>query len=465
MNRKLPQSRTFERTLRAPFRFPAQEGRYKDGLDAKPRDPRQFFYQTLTRVSVRHTYYNSSGFLCPDFGFAPTPASAALMAKLGLIFRAEKTGFSVLYDETHKDDLIRFLKRQANAEGEVWTRLSFQMPLESNYFVNLTEIPIATEATAENFYFSNQRAHPWEGLLLLNPGRRVDDRQLLPVVPGQLPVPAVIDGRTIDEVQVYDISGEMVLCVPRCVTNKAASEKNPADFTCADKGTDQCANPIYVNFASLREDKYILKLVDGAGAASELGVLWTFFYPMPLCFIDLLFTSPRGRKPENYPVRDLFSDRPEIVTTDYTLRFERRSTLWNYYIVPPQPGVLEDLRIENLSPFPVEFAGPCKVFLPDGREAFRFLSKQPLPLQEQPECNFRLRGKHKHWPHEKTLVDRLPGASSQQVLPEQPSVSCAELQASLAPREAERPRCRRLIDRVCRAGAERRNYSAIYVYV
>jgi len=343
--------------------------------------------------------------------------------------------------------------------------LSFQLPLASDYFVNRTEIPIATEATRENFYFSNQRAHPWEGLLLLNPGSRVDEQQLLPVVPGQLPVPAEIRQRTIDEVQVYDIAGEMVLCVPRCVTNEAARTKNPADFTCADKGTDQCANPIYVNFASLREDKYTLELVDDTGGSSELDVLWTIFYPMPLCFIDLLFTSPQGRTPENYPVRDLFSDRPEIVATDYTLRFERRSTLWNYYIVPPQPGVLEDLRIENLSPFPVEFAGPCKVFLADGREGFRFLSTQPLPLQEQPECNFRLRGKHRHWPHERTLVDRLPAASSQRVLPEPPGVACAELQASLAPREAEKPRCGSLIDRVCQAGAPRRNYSAIYVYV
>ncbi len=479
MSAKLPASRTFERTLRAPFRFPIKEGRYQDGLQSTQRDPRQFFYQTLMRVAVHHTYYNSSGFLCPAFGFTPTPASAALMAKLGIIFRTEETGFSVLYDEIRQDDLIRFLRRQAE-EGEVWTRLSFQMPLENDYFVNLTEIPIATEASAENFYFSNQRAHPREGLLLLNPGRRVDARQLLPVVPGQLPVPAEIDGRKVDEVQVYDIAGDRVLCVPRCVTRKAAELKNPADFTCADKcrcphedcacageRCCRCTDMIYVNFASLREDKYTLKIIDSAGdpIVEPMDVLWTFFYPMPLCFIDLLFTSPQGRKPENYPVRGLFSDRPEIVTADYTLRFERRSTLWNYYIVPPQPGVLEDLRIENLSPFPVEFAGPCKVFLPDGREAFRFLSKQPLPLQEQPECNFRLRGRHKHWPHEKTLVDRLPAASSQQVLPEPPSVSCAELQASLAPHEAERPRCKRLIDRVCRAGDLRRNYSAIYVYV
>lgn len=468
MNRKLPASRTFERTLRAPFRFPAKEGRYKDGLETTQRDPRQFFYQTLMRVAVHHTYYNSSGFLCPDFGFTPTPASAALMTKLGLIFRAEETGFSVLYDEIRSADLLQYLRRQANEKGEVWTRLSFQLPLESDYFVNLTEIPITTDASRENFYFSNQRAHPWEGLLLLNPGRRADERQLLPVVPGQLPVPAEIEGQMIDTVEVYDIAGDRVLCVPRCVTNEAARFKRPEDLTCCDKGTDQCTNPIYVNFASLREDRYTLALLDGAGdpIVEPTNVLWTSFYPMPLCFIDLLFTSPTGRKPENYPVRGLFSDDPEIVTTDYTLRFERRSTLWNYYIVPPGPGTLADLYIENLSPFPVEFVGPCKVFLADGREAFRFLSKQRLPLQEQPECNFRLRGKHKHWPHERTLVDRLPAASSQQVLPELPNVACAELQASLAPGEEERPRCRKLVDRVCRTvGSGRRNYSAIYVYV
>jgi hypothetical protein len=464
MNRRITRSRAFERTLRAPSRLlPGPQA----GRQGERQSPRRFFYQKLAQVEVLHTYYNGSEFLCPDFAFIPTPASSALMAKLGMIFRAEETGFSVLYDESRSTDLMQYLRRTADKKGQIWTRLSFQLALENDYFVNLTEIPIHTQAAAENFYFTNQEAHPSEGLLLLNPGPRVTARQLLPVAPSQLPVPMEIDGQDVDEVQVRDISGRTVLCVPHCVSCKAVCNKRPEEFTCADKGNYRCLSEVYVNFASLPEDKYALVLLDGAGhpVVKPRHLLWTAFYPVPLCFIDLLFTSPTGEKPENYPVRGLSSDDPEIVTTSYTLRFERRSTLWNYYIVPPQPNLLADLRIENHSPFPVEFAGPCKVLLPNGRQAFRFLSKQTLPLQQQPECNFRLKGRHKHWPHERTLVDRLPAASSQQVLPEQPSVSCAELQASLAPHEAERPKCRKLIDRVCRAGGLRRNYSAIYVYV
>ena len=420
MSRRMPPSRAFERTLRAPFELPRLLGRPAAGQQPRRRNPRQFFYQKLAQVTVHHTYYNSADFLCPDFGFVPTPASAALMAKVGLLFRAEEAGFSVLYDATRTDDLVRYLRREVDDDGESWTRLSFQLALENNYFVNLTEMPVATEATAENFYFTNQEAHPAAGRLLLNRGPRVTASQLLPVAPSQLAVPAEIDGQWIDAVQVRDISGNVVLCVPRCVTAEAALTKKPGELTCADKGADQCTGTIYVNFATLPEDKYTIELVGGLGApiGKSVDLLWTFYYPMPLCFIDLLFTSPAGEKPENYPVRGLLSDHPEIVTTDYTLLFERRSTLWNYYIVPPQPGLLTDLRIENLSPFPVEFSGPCKVLLPDGREAFRFLSKQRLPLQQQPECNFRLKGRHRHWPHERTLVDRLPVASPQQILPE-----------------------------------------------
>lgn len=467
MNRT-PRSRAFERTLRAPSRLVASLAGQQAGREGERRNPRQFFYQRLMQVAVRHTYYNGDDFLCPDFGFAPTPASAALMARLGMIFRPEEAGFSVLYDETRAADLLRYLRRGANDESQVWTRLSFLLALESDYFVNLTDMPIHTQATAENFYFTNQDAHPSAGLLLLNRGSRAGARQLLPVAPGQLPVPMEINGQYVDEAQIRDISGRTVLCVPRCVSFEAVRDKLPENFTCDDKGDYRCAGTVYINFSSLPEDKYTLELLDAVGqpVMPPADLLWTTFYPMPLCFIDLLFTSPAGEKPENYPVRGLFSDHPEIVTTSYTLHFERRSTLWNYYIVPPQPDTLEDLRIENHSPFPVEFVGPCRVLLPDGREAFRFLSKQPLPLQQQPEHNFRLKGRHKHWPHERTLVDRLPGASSQQVLPEMASTACAELRSSLCPRAAEDPACRKLADRVCRsAGPRRRNFSDIFVYV
>lgn len=468
MSRRIPPSRMFERTLRAPFDLPRLLARPAASPERRQREPRQFFYQKLVQVTVRHSYYNAADFLCPDFAFGPTPASAELMAKLGLLFRAEETGFSVLYDQTQSDALMQYLRREADEKGQVWTRLSFQLALENNYFVNFTEMPINTEASAENFYFTNQDAHAAAGVLLLNRGARAAAGQLLPVAPSQLAVPAEIDGQWVDEVQVRDISGQVVLCMPRCVTAEAALAKNPEDLTCADKGSDECAGTIYVNFATLPEDKYTVVLLDGMGApiGKPRDLLWTFYYPMPLCFIDLLFTSATGKNPENYPVRGLSSDDPEIVTTAYTLDFERRSTLWNYYIVPPQPGLLTDLRIENLSPFPVEFSGPCKVLLPDGREAFRFLSQQRLPLQQQPECNFRLKGRHKHWPHERTLVDRLPGASSQQVLPVPQAMACAELQRSLDPHAGKSPACRKLAARLCGSvGTRRRNYSAIYVYV
>ena len=433
-----PFSRSFERVLRAPLRIsPGPPSDFDTSGGPGAGGARKFFYETLMKVSVLHTYYNASDFLCPDFTFQPIPASAALMEKLGLLFRPEKTGFSVLYDKEREDSLLKFLRRQIDKRGEVWTRLSFQMILNNDYFVNFTHVPVATDPASRNFYFSNQNAHTSKWGMLLNPGAHVSGGQLLPVVPGQLAVPASLDGHTIDEIQVYDISGEEVLCVPRCVTEEAAKTKPPSDFTCKDKGTYRCTDTIQINFAALREDRYEIAFVDQKGV--ELGerqdVLWTAFYPMPLCFIDLLFTSPTGEDPEKYPVRDLFRPRDsKVVGATYTLRFERRSTLWNYYIVPPRPGWITDLKMRILPPIKARFAGPSRVVLPDGREAFKFSGSTSIPLQQQPACNFQLLGRHKHWPHEKVLVDRLPAASYRQILPK-------------------------------REGGRTRNYSDIYVYV
>ena len=61
-----------------------------------PQDP-QDRYKPLFSVTFRHNYYNRNEGLCPDFAVTPTPSSAALMASLGLLFRDDGTGFSVLF--------------------------------------------------------------------------------------------------------------------------------------------------------------------------------------------------------------------------------------------------------------------------------------------------------------------------------------------------------------------------------
>jgi hypothetical protein len=107
-----------------------------------PPDGRRSVYTRLARVAVRHTYYNASGGRCGDFAVRPTHSTAALMRSLGLLFKPEADGFSVLYDTVGEQALLSYLRRQANEDGGVWTRLTFLLSLKNAYFVNFTDIPI-----------------------------------------------------------------------------------------------------------------------------------------------------------------------------------------------------------------------------------------------------------------------------------------------------------------------------------
>jgi hypothetical protein len=278
--------------------------------------------------------------------------------------------------------------------------------------------------------------------------------------------------KKVKEVHVLDISGEVVICRPRCVPISALKEKDPSAITCkeAKDCTDgdpkcRCTNTIYLDFSPLPEDKYTVELKPLLGAEE---ILYTASYPLPLCFIDLLFTRPTAEEPGIYPVENLFpKEATSIVPVNYEIRFNRRATFWNYYVVPPPRERYEHLFIRSEPP--VEFAGPCCVHLPDATTAYRFLSKSPIPLQE--EATFELQLRNRVMPgHDDVIVKRLPVASVPQVLPERQADVCQSLAGSLCPFAEEEERCAELVEFVCRPSENppqpsETNYSDIYVYV
>ena len=455
-------------------------------------------YGILAQVSIRNTYYNNSEGRCPDFRVYPTAATRLLMATLGLLLKDEGIGFSVLYDMNRAENLFNFLRHQAERGFQVpevtgvWTRLSFALSLRNPYFINFTAIPVDTEPTKLNFYFSNQEAHVGPGgEVILNQGKWVVADERLPVIPTQYQV--LVSDRVM-AVQVNAISGVEVITEPRCSSHVHSFENN---FDKADIGVSSpplfCSEIVYLNFSLLPEDKYTIEKIgyDGKPVEEPRPVLYTAPYPTPLCFIDLLFTDPLiepGAPPSPsraegiYPVRDLWGINPSVVPVDYHLDFRRRRTIWNYYIAP-QPGSekLVDLRIvdvtrrDQLDPLSgkITFNGPCCVRLANGSTAYRFISKEKIPLEEQSQLRFQLRGRRKGLaPTESVLIDRLPVASSQQVLPLTREAVCEALQASLCEGAESRPRCREMIARMCNFAVDQPRgsppaavYSEIYVYV
>lgn len=373
-------------------------------------------FARLMQVDIRHDYYadaTSEG-ACPDFEVCPTPASAERMRSLGLNFIAEPAGFSVLYDVTRAEGLCWYLRQHGvppdgGEDGQYWTRLSFVLSLKNPSFINFTEIPINTNPTERNFYFTNQSAHRSGGEVLLSEGERVDGGALLPVEGSEVRVETPAG---VKEVVALDIAGFPALVVPRCVT-----EPGPPP-------TQVCRDFVFLDFSTLDHDKYVIEYRTEPGRESPLPrpMLYTTAQPVPLCFIDLLFSKPTSDAAGIYPVNLFPADgEPSIKPVRYVLRFQARSTFWRYYIVPqPQREELEDLAIESLRDTPpAVFSGPTEVRLVTGAPAYRFVSDERLQLQQQSNYRFRLKGHSRRARGiDDVLIRRLPVAASKQVLPE-----------------------------------------------
>ena len=440
--------RVFERSPGLPF------SRSKEVGGETPT--RKFQYERLMQVTIKHDYYNLSNPVdtSSDFIISPTAASSLLMNDVGLLFKAEATGFSVLYDAQRKDMLLQYLRRQVE-NNECWARLSFVLSLNNPYFMNFTALPLALNPASQNFYLTNQKAH-------INAAGDVvfdwsEKESLLPVVPVQfvVPKPRKVNWKSVREVHALDISGQVVMCTPRCVPVDVLKNKSPADITCkeAQECKDsadpkcQCADSLYLNFSSLPEDKYTIALITFSGSESiSQEVLYTVAHPTPLCFIDLLFASPIGENPEFYPVQDLVpakGDKTEVRSIHYELKFEARKTFWNYYVVPPLGATIKNLAIEGEPA--VKFAGPWTIDLPNGLAAYRFISKRSLPFRQESPFRFRLLGELNASARHATLVDRLPVPPVEQVLQDEVAACLGLDQMMTASAKGERRKLETLL--------------------
>lgn len=475
MARTLTIGRTFERSTRRPLHLKEPVSSEEPAWES-----RKYYYRRLMQVSVFNSYYNTSGERCADFQVQPTPTSRNLMASLGLLFKDEGTGFSVLYDTKDTDvnpdtgrrenrlvSYLRLVMERSTMSPpadssprpplpQVWTRLSFVLSLNNPYFINQTDVPIDLNPAEKNLYYTNQRVRDSSP-----PGEPVLEPEILPTASTQVSVRMEEDDFGVD---LLAISGETVTCIPRCVpVDLVKKTGNPAAITCKEvkdyspPEKEVCRTDAYLDLSRFPEDPYTVRMVPSTSLPPprEHRILYTTSDPLPLCFVNLLLTRPTEDYPEGvYPVKNLYDEgspprAAKIVPVHYQLRFKERSTLWCYYIVPqPQSRKLEGLQINQYVPNSrassppegIEFYGPCCVKLANGQRAYRFVSVEPIPLRQRSPYHFRL------FDHQGVLVKRLPVAGPQQVLPE------SELES-----------CIRLVDSLC--CLEEVNYSAIYVYV
>ena len=406
-----PAGRMFESALPATKRM----------LPARP--PRTSDYQRLMRVSIENTYY-CPPFACSDFTIAPTAASSKIMLDLGLLFLPERSGFSLLYDANETKSLFTWLKSRRNPRnGKFESRLSFALSLDNPVFQNFTNVPVNWSPEQSNFYFSNQNAHRAGRLTVLTTHRYVRRGELVRLVPGQLGVPVEL---FVDRVEVLNIFGDVVMCLPRCVPAALAAAMDRGAITCGNVAAYlrekheepvkwECRNTIYVDFASLPEDRYVIREERWLLPPRETTVLYG---PAGgYAFIDLLFSIPEPAPPSArgiYPVNGLDGPDPFVTPVDYHVVFRRRSTYWRYYVVlPPRRRHVSGLTIETEPQGAVTFTGPIPVIIATATHASLFISDQPVPLSQKPPARFILQS------DDGILMRSMPIASTDQILPEE----------------------------------------------
>jgi hypothetical protein len=390
------------------------------------RDAHSGRYARLTQLGITHRYYAGLGTddACPDFVASPTPPTRDLMRALGLLFRRDAAGFSILYDTARKDGLLWFLREHggwpSGSDGvpEHWTRLSFVLALSNLQFINFTAIPADTNPSRQNLYFTNQDSHRRDARILLAPGNHVTGEALLPLAGPQIQVatpPEVV------EVLARDISGEVVTRALRCVPQPP--------------GPPVCRDFVFLDLSAFPEGRYTIEKLGLTPPWPARDIIYTVASPLPLCFIDLLLARPTALAKGIYPVENL--DQPSktsITGVRYELHFDARATHWRYYIQPPPRERLEDLAIDTMGTVPpVTFAGPVPVKLVNGHLAYRFVSEDPLGLRRRSPFHFKLKGRRamRVAAGDDVLTHRLAVADAAQFVPEPEAAGFSDIYVSL----------------------------------
>jgi hypothetical protein len=346
-------------------------------------------YKALFSVTFRHNYYNQNQGLCPDFAVTPTPSSAALMAALGLLFRDDGTGFSVLFQQASLGRLttyVRSQKQPASTAPGYWTRLTFLLSMLGPLFVGITDIPIGTKPTRRTLYANNMQAHEEDGTIVLSKGPFMGTTSRYPVTGEDLTI--IVPANT-SSVTVSDISGAVVIPAPGAT--------KPVPIPLYDLGRISSAS---LNFGALPYDLYTIAVQPGTDTQKRRRAYpRTLAYvpgsPMTMCMLDILLTQPTDGAPGFYPLtapsngRGFLRPSPNAA---YVLPFNARNTYWEYYIVSRDPAAqLSDVRIEALERDAIKFLEqPDPGPLPDGSVPIVLRSETTLALRQSPPERFRL---------------------------------------------------------------------------
>lgn len=313
-------------------------------------------YKILFSVQVSHPYYASGG--PGGLTVKPTIHTLEIMKGLLLELRPTVSGFMIIYDALRLPALLHYLTNNGS-----WTCWSFTLTSADPYFLNVTDLPM--DLLNKTLFLSNLYAHEDENKIFLHPGSYEKGAQSTPVSTAEVKV-SLPDAGQQYLVQMLDISDAVV--ISRIVR---ASEDVPA---------------VYVDLSALPEGRYTLRVK--AGVLEKVIRQEEFIYiasrTQALGFFTLFLEAPADQEAALFPVWN-----GEITSKHYLVRFETRSTRWTYYVVLPGEREVRGLFIKSVDN-DFHFDGPERVGIGDGVMAWRFISREPIPLKQLSPYKFKL---------------------------------------------------------------------------
>lgn len=315
-------------------------------------------FQSLFTVQFLHAFYNADDGRCQDFDVLPTPACAAWMKRMGLMFRDRGNGFSI---DVPGSRLAGLLGATGPAAGPVG--LGFLLLSRNPGFIGITDWPITTVPTQSNLYASNLKTTA--GKHALNLGGRVEGvgaQDLHPVTGATLRV----QGRRKGTLTVTDMTGAPI-------APQATFALRPGQPCTVDLGA--CPHGLYA--------------LDAKPRTAYSGPPFALFMPdRPLSagLITLYLRQPEGQGDARaFPLRG-----QGMKTVNLRLAFAARQTYWHYYVVSQggQSAFLDDLAITGDG---ATFQRSTAL-LPSGEQAVLFTAATPLPLRQRSPYRFSLTG-------------------------------------------------------------------------
>lgn len=341
-------------------------------------------FDRLFHVEVLHNYYKSGK--GDEFVIEPSSTCQSLLQNYGLLFKKVPYGFLVLYEYEGDKNNPYPVKPIEND-----LKFTFTLSLKKPYFINYSALPLDSEQD-QIYYGHNLNDNPKNSKLLL----------------------------TSDMISGYLTGSDRIYLRPQVFqyTFKSSNSKISVEIV------DELNNSVYkknvsvfegiasfpVDLRSYRPGKFTLK-IDGV---QEL-----VFYADSELIGKNIFAIVEIFKNSSVPSAYRFTDtNNNVVEKTYTLRIDKRSTYWKYYITLKYNSQIapEDLSIAHPDPL-VGFTRQVTELLPDGLSAAPFLSDTELALVDEPVRSIQL---HKAGSNGNAivLIDHLPNPSVMYLKPD-----------------------------------------------